>query len=169
LRRRAATREQTQGRNATSNPALCRLSVDVESSSAISRHPRQRRARLVELGVIESWPRRGHRLKISRQIVWRRDGPVRQAYERQVKAEFLQADFAGQGDFFGWQPAELTAASIEVLRRKLALLYREFLELAELDSTSSKTRHSTALLVAFRPWVFSLVAARRRKASRPAV
>jgi hypothetical protein len=60
----------------------------------------------------------------------------------------------------------LTAASIEVLRRRLELLYREFLEMAELDATSSKTRHSTALLVAFRPWVFSLVAARRRKASR---
>ena len=91
---------------------------------------------------------------------------MRRAYERQVKAEFLQADFAGPGDFFGWQPAELTAASIEVLKRKVALLYREFLEMAELDATSSKARHSTALLVAFRPWVFSLVAARRRKASR---
>jgi transcriptional regulator with XRE-family HTH domain len=126
------------------------------------------RARLVELGVIESLPRRGHRLKISRQIIWRRDGPVRRAYERQVKAEFLQAEFAGPGDFFGWQPAELTAASIAVLKRKLALLYREFLEMAELDATSSQARHSTALLVAFRPWVFSLVAARRRKVSRPA-
>jgi transcriptional regulator with XRE-family HTH domain len=126
------------------------------------------RARLVELGVIESLPRRGHRLKINRQIVWRRDGPVRRAYERQVKAEFLQADFSGPGDFFSWQPAELTAASIEVLRRKLALLYREFLEMAELDATSSQARHGTALLVAFRPWVFSLVAARRRKVSRPA-
>lgn len=126
------------------------------------------RARLVDLGVIESLPRRGHRLKINRQIVWRRDGPVRRAYERQVKAEFLQADFGGPGDFFSWQPAELTAASIDVLRRKLALLYGEFLEIAELDATSSQARHSTALLVAFRPWVFSLVAARRRKVSRPA-
>ena len=55
------------------------------------------RARLVELGVIESLPRRGHRLKINRQILWRKDGPVRRAYERQVKAEFLQAEFAGPG------------------------------------------------------------------------
>lgn len=126
------------------------------------------RARLVELEIVEALPRRGHRLRINRQIAWRRDGPVRRTYERQVKAEFLQAPFTGQGDFFGWQPAELTAASIEVLRRKLALLYREFLAMAELDSTSSKARHSTALLLAFRPWVFSLVAARRRKAGRAA-
>lgn len=125
-------------------------------------------ARLIELEVIESFPRRGHRLRINRQIVWRKDGPVRRAYERQVKAEFLQADFTGPGDFFGWQPAELTAASIEVLKRKLALLHREFLAMAELDATSTKARHSTALLLAFRPWVFSLVAVRRRKPGRSA-
>jgi DNA-binding Xre family transcriptional regulator len=121
------------------------------------------RARLVELELVEPHPRRGHRLRVSRQIVWRRDGPVRRAYERQVKAEFLQADFTGQGDFFSWQPAELTVASIEILRRKLSLLHREFLEMAEFDSTSTQARHSTALLLAFRPWVFSMVAVRRRK------
>jgi transcriptional regulator with XRE-family HTH domain len=126
------------------------------------------RNRLVELGLIESLPKRRHRLRINRQIAWRRDGPVRRAYERQVKAEFLQGDFTGPGDFFGWQPAELTTASIEVLKRKLALLYQEFLEMAELDSMSTKPRHSTALLLAFRPWVFSLVAVRRRRASRAA-
>lgn len=121
------------------------------------------RARLIELELIEGLPRRGHRLRVGRQIVWRKDGPVRRAYERQVKAEFLQSDFAGRGDFFGWQPAELTAASIEILRRKLAQLQRDFLEMAELDSSSTQSRHSTALLLAFRPWVFSLVAVRRRK------
>ncbi len=121
------------------------------------------RARLVELELIETFAKRGHRLRVSRQIQWLKNGPVRRAYERQVKAEFLQSDFAGKGDFFGWQPAELTAASIEVLRRKLSLLYREFLEMAELDSTSTQARYSTALLIAFRPWVFSLVAVRRRK------
>lgn len=120
-------------------------------------------ARLLELELIESLPRGKHRLRVNRQILWRKDGPVRRAYERQVKTEFLQSDFAGRGDFFSWQPAELTAVSIEVLRRKLAVLYREFLEMAELDANSSQTRHSTALLLAFRPWVFSLVAVRRRR------
>ncbi|HSQ70353.1 MAG TPA: hypothetical protein VLM41_09725, partial [Steroidobacteraceae bacterium] len=122
-------------------------------------------ARLLELELIDDRPSRGHRLRVGRQILWRKDGPVRRAYERQVKAEFLQSDFAGRGDFFGWQPAELTAASIEILKRKLAQLQRDFLEMAELDSSSSQPRHSTALLLAFRPWVFSLVAVRRRKGS----
>jgi DNA-binding Xre family transcriptional regulator len=121
------------------------------------------RSRLIELELIEGLPRRGHRLRVGRQILWRKDGPVRRAYERQVKSEFLQSDFAGRGDFFSWQFAELTVASIEMLKRKLAQLQREFLEMAELDSSSTQSRHSTALLLAFRPWAFSLVAVRRRK------
>lgn len=51
----------------------------------------------------------------------------------------------------------------EILKRKLSLLQREFLDMVELDSTSTERRHSTALLLAFRPWVFSLVAVRKRK------
>ena len=124
---------------------------------------RKLRARLIGLDLIEPLTGGRHRPRVGRQISWRKDGPVRRAYERQVKAEFLQADFTGQEDFFGWQPAELTAASIEVLKRKLTLLHREFLDMAELDSTTTQRRHSTALLLAFRPWVFSLVAVRQRK------
>jgi transcriptional regulator with XRE-family HTH domain len=121
------------------------------------------RDQLVALELIESLPRRRHRLRIGRRLVWRPDGPVRRAYERQVQAEFLRAPFAGRGEFLGWQPAELTEGSIGVLKRKLEHLYDEFLQMAELDTLSTQPRHSTALLVAFRPWVFSLVAARQRR------
>jgi DNA-binding Xre family transcriptional regulator len=108
-----------------------------------------------------------HRLLVGRRLVWRPDGPVRRAYERQVQAEFLRAPFAARGDFLGWQPAELTESSIGVLNRKLEHLYDEFLQMAELDTLSTQPRRSTALLVAFRPWVFSLVAARQRRQRRP--
>jgi transcriptional regulator with XRE-family HTH domain len=128
------------------------------------RHTQQLRRRLLELELAEELPRRGLRPRVSRQIVWRRDGPVRRAYERQVKEEFLRSEFAGRRDFLGWQPAELTDASIEILRRKLRQLYEDFLEMAELDASSAQPRYSTSLLLAFRPWVLSLVAARRRRA-----
>jgi hypothetical protein len=49
-------------------------------------------------------------------------------------------------------------------KRKLEHLYDEFLQMAEFDVLSTQPRYSTALLVAFRPWVFSLVAARQRRA-----
>jgi hypothetical protein len=122
------------------------------------------RQRLIELELAEDTPRRGLRLRVGRQILWRPDGPVRRAYEQQVKAEFLSSEFAGRHEYLGWQPAELTDSSIEVLKRKLQQLHDEFLELAELDASSTQPRHSTAVLLAFRPWVLASVAARRRRA-----
>lgn len=124
------------------------------------------RSRLIELELIESLPRRRIRLRVSRRLVWRPDGPVRRAHERQVQKEFLRSAFSGRGEFLGWQPAELTESSVGVLKRKLEHLHDEFLQMAELDTLSSQPRHSTALLVAFRPWVFSLVAARQRRRPR---
>jgi transcriptional regulator with XRE-family HTH domain len=118
---------------------------------------------LVALDLIELLPRRRHRLRVGRRLVWRDDGPVRRAYERQVQGEFLRAPFAGRDEFLGWQPAELTDSSIGVLKRKIERLYDEFLQMVEFDALSTRPRHSTALLVAFRPWVFSLVAARQRR------
>jgi DNA-binding Xre family transcriptional regulator len=121
------------------------------------------RARLVELGLIEALPKRGYRLLVSRQIIWRADGPVRRTYEHRVQQEFLRSAFAGPRDYLAWQPVELTDSSIGVLRRKFGQIHREFLEMAELDQHSSQPRHSVGLLLAFRPWVFSLVAARQRR------
>jgi transcriptional regulator with XRE-family HTH domain len=125
------------------------------------------RNRLIELELAESLPRRRIRLRVGRRLVWRPDGPVRRTHERQVQTEFLRSAFSGRGEFLGWQPAEFTEGSIGVLKRKLEHLYEEFLQMAELDRLSLQPRHSTALLVAFRPWVFSLVAARQRRQKMP--
>lgn len=124
------------------------------------------RHRLIALELIELLPRRRIRLRVGRRLVWRPDGPVRRTHERQVQTEFLRGAFLGRSEFLGWQPTELTESSIGVLKRKLEHLYDEFLQMAELDTLSTQPRHSTALLIAFRPWVFSLVAARQRR--RPA-
>jgi hypothetical protein len=121
------------------------------------------RDELAVLELIDLLPRNRHRLRVGRRLVWRPDGPVRRAYERQVQAEFLRAPFAARGEFLGWQPAELTESSIGICKRKLEHLYEEFLQMAELDTLSTQPRYSTALLAAFRPWVFSLVAARQRR------
>jgi hypothetical protein len=52
---------------------------------------------------------------------------------------------------------------IDVLRRKFGQIYREFLEMAELDQHSSQPHHSLGFLPAFRSWVFSLMAGRQRR------
>ena len=114
------------------------------------------------LELIEVLPRRRVRLRVSRRVGWRAGGPVRRAHEKQVQADFLRAACADVGEFLGWQPAEWTESSIGVLRRKLERLHDEFLQRAELDAVTSSPRQSTALLGAFRPWLFSLLGTRQR-------
>lgn len=115
-------------------------------------------ARLVEL-----LPRLKTRLRVGPIVTWRTDGPVHRLYEAQVKAEFLRADFAGSREALHFRSAELSEASARILNRKLEQLAQEFAEYAALDvSLPAKEKHSVAMLLAFRPWVFSMFSGLRR-------
>jgi DNA-binding Xre family transcriptional regulator len=97
------------------------------------------------------------RLRVGPVVNWRSDGPVRRIYERQVKAEFLQSDFQGDGESLGFHSAELSEASASLLSRKLEQLGHEFADFAKLDrDLPVRKKRSVALLLAFRPWVFSM-------------
>ena len=97
------------------------------------------------------------RLRVGPVVNWRSDGPVRRIYERQVKAEFLQSDFQGDGEALHFHSAELSEASASLLARKLEQLGHEFADFAKLDrDLPVRKKRSVALLLAFRPWVFSM-------------
>lgn len=107
--------------------------------------------------LIELLPGLKTRLRVGPVIAWRSDGPVRRNYERQVKAEFLQSDFQGVDEALHFHTAELSEASVQLLFRKLEQLAREFADFAALDrSLPIKKKRSVALMLAFRPWVFSM-------------
>jgi len=90
-------------------------------------------------------------------IAWRRDGPVRRLYERQVRDEFLRCAFDGPGDALAFHSAELSTASQRVLKRKLERLAADFAELAALDvDLKPRDKTSVGVLLALRPWVFSM-------------
>ena len=60
-----------------------------------------------------------------------------------------------------FETGELSESSIELLSRKIEKLVREFNELAELDmSLPPEGKRSVGILMAFRPWVFTLLADR---------
>ncbi|MGE0188113.1 MAG: helix-turn-helix domain-containing protein [Steroidobacteraceae bacterium] len=97
------------------------------------------------------------RLRVGPVVNWRSDGPVRRVYERQVKAEFLQSEFQGEGEVLHFHSAELSEASAALLSRKLEQLGHEFADFAKLDrDLPVRKKRSVALLLAFRPWVFSM-------------
>jgi hypothetical protein len=81
-------------------------------------------------------------------------------------AEFLKCRFDGALEMLRFEAKELSPESAAVMRRKLERLVAECNELAEVDaSLPARRRASTAILVAVRPWEFSVVnALKKRKA-----
>ena len=128
---------------------------------------RELRRLLVKLDaakLIELQPKLKVRLRTSNVISWRSNGPVRRLYEQQVKTEFLQSDFNGRHESIAFASAELSDASAKILTRKAESLARDFAELATLDaSLPGKDKRSMGLLVALRPWVFSMYDGLRKK------
>ena len=113
--------------------------------------------RLDALRLIEMRSKLRARARAASVIAWRRDGPLRLLYEKQVRQEFLQAAFTRSGEALHFVSAELSEASSKVLLRKMERLAGEFRDLAELDRTvPAKEKRSIAALFAVRPWVFSM-------------
>jgi DNA-binding Xre family transcriptional regulator len=105
------------------------------------------------------------RARTSSAISWRKDGPVRRRYERQAREEFLRSSFSATGEAQHYRSAELSDASWRVFLRKLERLAAEFRDLAELDrSLPSREKRAVAVLMAARPWVFSMFESLRQSA-----
>ena len=116
-------------------------------------------AKLHRFKLVERYSRNRIRLLTARTIAWRKAGPVRRLYERRIKAEFLEADFEAADSMLKFESAELSQSSIKIIERKLEKLIADFDDLVELDmALSPEKKKSVGLLLAFRPWVFSLVA-----------
>jgi DNA-binding Xre family transcriptional regulator len=107
------------------------------------------------------------RLHARLPVAWRPDGPVRRLYERQVRAEFLQGAFTGNNEALTFHSAELSAASVRILLRKVERLELDFADLAALDvHVKPREKTSVALLLACRPWVFSMFSAYRTRGDK---
>lgn len=115
-------------------------------------------ARLDRLRLIELLPRDRVRLRVARDFEWREDGPIRRRYAQVATGEFLRDAFGGRDALLVMEVRELADSSIAVLRRKLEHLAAEFREMAAVDATLPPTRRrSVGMLLALRPWVFSLL------------
>lgn len=113
-------------------------------------------AALDRLGLIELLPGNAVRMRVGPRIEWRRDGPLWQRYAEPVQEDFFAGRFAGEDAELRFETGELSAASLELLGRKLARLAIEFHELVELDaSLPPERRRHTGLMLAVKPWEYS--------------
>lgn len=113
---------------------------------------------LDKLGIIAMYPNERIRVLVSRNLTWLPNGPLRRHYAEQVKQEFLSYDFQKRGEIFQFAFGELSEASARILLKKTNDLIREFNQLTNLDASLSKSQTiSNGLMVAFRPWVYSML------------
>lgn len=115
-------------------------------------------AALDRLRLIELLPRDQVRLRVPRGFEWREDGPVRRRHVQAATGEFLRHAFGGRDALLVMEVRELADSSAAVLKRRLGQLAAEFREMAELDAgLPPARRRSVGMLLALRPWVFSLL------------
>jgi transcriptional regulator with XRE-family HTH domain len=120
-------------------------------------------ARLARLELIDLAPGNQVRLKVARNLQWRRGGPVRRAYEAKVLQEFLLDGLGASDMHLRFEVREVSRASLALLQRKLDKLAVEFNETAELETTlPRRERLSVGIALICRPWTFSAAAALRR-------
>jgi transcriptional regulator with XRE-family HTH domain len=113
---------------------------------------------LDKLGLIRLEADRRFQFLITENIRWIPSGPLNQRYEAAIKSEFLDAAFSGPLERLRFLNARLSKQSLQTLSRRLDRLVAEFVEYAELDGGGERdeSRHIW-LLIAYRPWRFSVV------------
>lgn len=113
--------------------------------------------KLDELKIIELHPDNRVRLMVEKNATWRKDGPIARTYEKRVQREFMDAAFDKVDERLSFETGKLSAGSRSVMLKKIDRLMREYYELTEIDKALPQERSkNTGLMVAFRPWVFSL-------------
>ncbi len=113
---------------------------------------------LDKLKLIELHPENRVRVLAPRNIAWRRNGPIAQKYKKQIKDELLNGPFDQSDEHLRFETGKLSDESRIVMRKKIDRLFKEYHELTELDETLPPEKiENTGLIVAFRPWVFSLI------------
>jgi hypothetical protein len=79
---------------------------------------------------------------------------VRRAYKKRVLGEFFRHDFDDAHADLRFEGYEMSAASIELIKRKLERLSEEFKALADTDATLERSaRTSMGMVLALRPYV----------------
>lgn len=123
----------------------------------------QRLLRLDRLGVISLLPGNRIRLTVARDFDWLPNGPIRNFFDTEGLADFLDSRFSDDGDTLAFAHGMLTDAARERLHAELRKLRAVFAELHEASLASPlPKRRGSALLLALREWEPASFTALRR-------
>jgi len=112
---------------------------------------------LDKLKLISLLPENKVKILTATNIRWRKNGPIWQRYSKLAFNDFLNDSFNTEDQFLDFEILELSPASSNILKRKLQLFLKEVNDLALMDySLDQNEKSSTGIMLATRPWVFSL-------------
>lgn len=115
----------------------------------------RRLAALDRLRLIELLPGNRVRLLTDHIILWRKDGPVKRRYEKEIRQDFMNSSFSGNDESLHFEAVELSEYSIKVLQKKMDALIRDISELTDLDTNlPPEERRWMGVVFGYRPWIF---------------
>lgn len=110
-------------------------------------------ARLDKLKIIDLLPNNRIKLRIDDDFRWLPNGPIDRFFEAQIKNQFLKSRFGGELEQRLFLFGLLGDASVEVVRKRMQALSKEFSELHRQDAhLPLEKRHNVGFLLAMRPW-----------------
>ena len=119
--------------------------------------------KLDKIKLIDLYPDNKVRLLTQKNITWRKNGPMRAIYEKNITEEFLSVPFDLSDERMRFENGKLSDGSISVMLNKIDRLFKEYNELTEIDKALPQEKsRNTGLMIAFRPWVFSMLKEYRR-------
>jgi transcriptional regulator with XRE-family HTH domain len=119
--------------------------------------------KLDKLKCIELQPGNRVRLLVNRHFSWRPGGPMQRFVNDKLLREFMTSHFVGPQEEFLFHGGEVSDSGLTELKQVFRNASRQCAEILERDRGPRETRHSTAFLLALRPWKYSGFAQFERK------
>ena len=120
--------------------------------------------RLDRHGLIHLLPNNRIRRMLAHDFRWLLQGPIETFFEKTVQSEFMGSHFTCTDELRIYMMGKLSSNSLNTLRRKLEMLAREFSSLQQEDARlPTRSRISTGLMLAIRPWELSVFAELKRQ------
>ncbi|MBM3394324.1 MAG: helix-turn-helix transcriptional regulator [Betaproteobacteria bacterium] len=119
--------------------------------------------RLDRMKIIDLLPGNRVKVRLARNFAWREGGPIQRFFEERVQAQFFRSSFRGLQELRLMVHGMLSAASNQIIQKRIKRLAEEFDTLAEADrKLALDERHGTSPVMAIRPWELDIFAELRR-------
>ncbi|MCP3923481.1 MAG: helix-turn-helix transcriptional regulator [Desulfobacterales bacterium] len=120
--------------------------------------------KLDKFKLIELRPENNFKLLVSKNTLWKIDGPIWNYYKKMISDDFFDHSFKELNERFIFTTGQFSKKSLKIIIKELDKFTKKFNALAEEDTfLPLKDRNSTGVIIGFRPWVFSLISNLRRR------